>query len=1435
MSNRPDNPSPPPGDRSGWRTPESKDKWFKPETSQVSAQSGGWRVPGSQKTPEREGTPVEEFETKPESTGGWHLPGGNVLPIDDTSPAQTAAGDAPVAEAVAEAVLPPDGEPVVAEVAEKVEEDTSPVEVLPFEGAVPGTMEDPDATAIVERDELEPLDEDDDDETFSMSELVALASLVDTPQKQAEPAPSDPAEYARRELQRLAQQAEPARDEEAPGSDDPAEYARRQLELLRDEGLDEETAEDDDVVPVSTSQPAVAATPAPAAPAVPGLTPAQEALAKQYHDAEARTRDLRRQYENGQISREDLQNELKKAMVLDENRVWWMLGVESEGWYRYENGQWVMGEPPVLAAERAVREARETGARPVTNGGTATAPAEGTGAYSLPYLPDTPRQPTGSQPAEVDLDRTIPTTPVTGESYTGPLPRNVPVIDSEATIPGTRGIFLDEAAPTIRNPDLTVPSSGMGEPTVRSAAQLSDVPGIASPIESAVPDTSTLMKEAVERQQRNLIRTILIAAAVILGVLLLVGALVAVLLVTTYNGIAEPWRDEITALANYDPQFQTVSILAADGSVIAQINSETGGARTEIRLDQMSPAFVHAVISIENERFYQDPGWDPVAIGRALLQNLATGDIESGGSTITQQVARRLVLQNTDVTPERKLQEVVVAAEIAQRYDKNFILQLYLNEVFFGNQSYGIEAASEFYFDKPASELNLPESALLAGLIQAPATYDPVVNRNAAFARMNDVLAQQAAVGCLQLQYGPSGTQAFCVTPDTLQSGEFAVQRANVEARVYRPRQFRQRYPHFVNYIQTIVERSFGTDEMFRRGFRIQTTLVPSIQDTAQQALEQQLGALANNGVNNGAVLVVSPTDGAIRAMVGSVDFYDEDIDGQFNNVFAWHQPGSAIKPIIYTAGMEGVDRNGVRQYITPASILWDVPTRYADGYTPVNFDGQFRGPVSVRNALAQSLNVPTVKLFDFIGIDRFVDTGRRMGLEFLPEAQFSLATALGATDVRLYDMVEAYGVLANDGIRVPYYSIQSITDAAGNQVALPERAQPAQAVAPGIAYLMQNILSDNDARAPQFGQNSGLTLGEYPGLVAAKTGTSNDNRDLWTVGFTSNMVVGVWLGRNDNAPTLNTSGLAAVPVWNAVLRSAISGSQVPAFNNPGGVSQQQVCTLTGTLYDPAVPQGCGGVRAEFFLAAQPPPPATQGLIQNVQIDTWTGLRANQYCPESVETRQFVAINDQSAVQWLSSAAGASVAAQLGIRPPIQAIPAAECSSTNTRPIIQITSPQNGQQGLQGIVPILGTVSGAELASYQIEVASAASPNNFVIVDGPRSNPISNGQIGQWDTTRNFGNGQFRIRLAANSTAGGVIYRYADVTVANPTPTPTPTLTPSVTPLPPATWTPIPFETLPAVIPPVGVVTQLPGVLPTFDPNASGFPTPTATLDFGSS
>ena len=427
---------------------------------------------------------------------------------------------------------------------------------------------------------------------------------------------------------------------------------------------------------------------------------------------------------------------------------------------------------------------------------------------------------------------------------------------------------------------------------------------------------------------------------------------------------------------------------------------------------------------------------------------------------------------------------------------------------------------------------------------------------------------------------------------------------------------------------------------MFRRGFEIKTTLIPRIQDAAQNALEQQVNALANNGVNTGAVMVTDPRDGAIRAMVGSPDFSDDSIDGQVNNAFTWQQPGSSIKIVEYTAALEGVDRNGTRDYYTPATILWDVPTSFQNpSYTPVNYDRNFHGPVALRYALANSYNVPAVKTLNFIGLDKFLDTAQRMGLRFLPEAQFGLPTALGANEVRLYDMMQAYGTLANDGTRVQEYAITGITDGDGNTVDLPERAQPALAVQPQVAFLMQSILSDNSARTPAFGSNSPLNIPGYDGRVAAKTGTSNDNRDLWTMGFSSNFVVGVWIGRVDNNPTVNTSGLAAAPIWNAVMQAALQGTNPEPFNPPQGIVQQQICADTGTVYDASVAlleRSQRILRPELAAARR-----RTGLRRpTVPIDTWTGLKANQFCTESVVTDTFVNITDPSAVAWLGTAAG---------------------------------------------------------------------------------------------------------------------------------------------------------------------------------------------------
>lgn len=1201
--------------------------------------------------------------------------------------------------------------------------------------------------------ELEEEDEDDG-ATFSMSELVALASLVDDVPVVEQPSTPSAA----------LTDSEPVTD--------PAVYARRELEKLQSQ------RQEAIAPPEEAEQPAVAA-----------LTEAERKLLQKYRDTEKQVKALRARFAKGEISRAEFQAALHTLVVRDDDGRYWSLGVESENWYVSEQGKWVVKMPPVL--EKAAHLGAEEEAA-----SAASAPA----------------------PLEV----TQPTTPPPPQLEEGHLPRKVPVRDPEYTVPGARAIeFGTEVAKgRAQEGDLTVPSRAVseaeaaGEPagtTVPSPAVVEStrfnaaIPSVPSPVPA--PDVtrapeydlqrpSPAYETARRRQQQRTLRMIAILAAVGVGLMFIMGACGILAGVLYYRSLAAPFEGQIAALANYQPQFQTARILASDGSLIAELIGQNSGARTRIALEDISPYMIHALIAVENERYYDDAGWDPIAIARAFLQNLASGQIESGASTLTQQIARNLILQDTTVSAERKLQEIVIASEIAQRYDKNFILELYLNEFFFGNQSYGVEAAAQFYFGHSAADLNMAEAALLAGIIQAPARYDPVVNRDAAFDRMDFVLQRMAEVGCIQFQHAPYLGQPFCVTEGDITSGEVVLQKALVESRSYQPRTYQVRFPHFVNYIQAQIEQHFGTAEMFRRGFVIRTTLNPRIQETAQTALQQQVAALAPNGVNTGAVFVTDPRTGAILAMVGSPDFDNEQIDGQVNNVFTWQQPGSSIKPVVYTAALEGVERNGVFQYMTPATILWDVPTTFATipPYTPVNYDRIYHGPVALRFALGNSYNVPAIKAYDFIGADRFRDTAMRMGLRFLEEAQFGLPTAIGADEVRLYDHVQAYATLANNGVRVPVYAITEITDASGASVEPPPRAEPSQTVQPQIAFLMQNILSDNEARAAAFGLNNGLALPEYPGLVAAKTGTSNDNRDLWTMGFTRNVVVGVWLGRHDNAPTSATTQVSAVPVWNTVMRAALQGNPPEPFTPPQGIAQATICADTGTLFDPNINPNCTTLRNEIFVQNAPPPSADQGFVQTVRLDSWTGLRANQYCPDNVVDGRVVNIADPSAIAWLNSPDGAAYAQRIGLTPPVQSAAVGECTPGMALPQARINAPTDGQT-LTGQVQVIGIMTAPNFNRYQLEIAPAENPESFTVVAGPFGNQQPNGALGTWDTTV-WPNGVYRLRLAAFANDGGYLYRTVQVGVNNPIPTPTPLIVPTSFPTSgPIGFTPIPFET----------------------------------------
>ncbi|RMF81182.1 MAG: hypothetical protein D6737_05820 [Chloroflexi bacterium] len=1392
MSDRVSNYSEEPEITGGWHAPKSGGGWHMPKAS--AASEAVWRRP----------TLPANVGAEPESAGAWHLP----KPEDTSIPAASdvAAG---VDEAVADV---PDVEAAEAEapVASDALGMLDGESLLGGDGGILSSLVgqvsleadveiESDVSAL--DDELSALEQAATDEMAAVTsdDGAAATGLTDAEKamlgEAGESAAStmDAAEYARRALEELGDVA-PDADTGAVESSDAAEYARRALEELG--GAEAQ----------------------PSQPPQTGYTPALSGEAKKFRDAEARIAALRGQFLSGFLTRDQFQQRLREEMVLDENQVWWMMGVESDKWYRFENDTWVPDTPPALGVAQTdpgdeiylypgMKNLTDSHVTEDTSPGEATSASAGSvGAAGLPG--STSDMPLPEPQPVNDPYATIPGRYATEDELPG----------AGATVPGAtqRGSFYEDTVPT--TPPIG-PAGYTSIPDPRPADYVQDF--------EALDAEGEFYGRARREQKRSTARIAIIAAVLGLGGLFLIAALVTGIIILRYNSIVNEFEPQIVALANFEQEFHTVTIVDGAGNVIARLTSPEGGDRIQISLEDMSPYLIHAVVSIENERFYQDPGWDPIAIGRAFLQNAVSGEIESGASTITQQVARRLVLQNSDISAERKINEIIVAQEIGRRYDKNFILQLYLNEIFFGNQSFGVEAAANFYFNKSARDLNLPESAMLAGIIQNPALYNVVDNRPDAgvnnprqltFDRMNVVLEQMVDVGCLQFQHAPYLDAPFCVTQEDIdQSRE---QITDVVLREYEPRQFNVQFPHFVDFVRLQIAETFGETVMFQRGFTIHTTLNPEMQQFAQNALSNRVLELTTARVNTGAIMITDPATGAIRAMVGSPDFNNEAINGQFNNTLGWNQPGSAIKPIVYTAAFEGVDRNGnglieLGEYLTPASILWDVPTNFG-GFMPINFDREFHGPVSVRSALQNSYNVPAVKAYQFIGNEKFQDTARRMGLGFLDGAEFNLTTGIGSTDVRLFDMMEAYGTIANTGTFVPLRAIESITDVDDNPVELPPELRPApqqNAIAPPVAALMQSILTDNAARAPEFGINNTLIIPGFGNRVAAKTGTSNDSRDLWTMGFTTNVVVGVWLGNVDNNPTSAQGGFAAAsPLWNQVMSHVLQRVSSPApFPGVAGIvpgtAAFNVCQPTGTLDTQDDPSCPGPVVSELFVEGQPPPPANQGFVQNLTVDAWTGKLANEFCPDHPIVRTFAAIDDQAAVAWLNTnAIGQQTAINLGLPVPLEFPPTEACAVGDQQPIVLLSQPTDGQT-IADVQTITGAVSAPNLDRYQLEVAPLGASNSFgIIVDengqpqGPFTSPPSGAgttTLGRWDT-RTVPNGSYILRLSIFSTNGGNITETVNVVVQNAAPTvapPPPTAVPPPTAIPSGA-TPLPFQDL---------------------------------------
>ncbi|MDX1520765.1 MAG: PBP1A family penicillin-binding protein, partial [Anaerolineae bacterium] len=555
-------------------------------------------------------------------------------------------------------------------------------------------------------------------------------------------------------------------------------------------------------------------------------------------------------------------------------------------------------------------------------------------------------------------------------------------------------------------------------------------------------------------------------------------------------------------------RFATTQILDRDGNLLWEIIDPTGGRRTRVPLDQISPDLINATVATEDRFFYANVGVDPVAVVRAVYYNVSEGEIVSGGSTITQQLARNVLLspeERTEQSLSRKIREAVLAVEINRQYSKEQILDVYLNQIYYGNLAYGIEAASQTYFGKRASDLNLAEASMLAGLPQAPSIHDPYLNPEGAKARQADVLRLMVEAGYIT---AAKATEAGN-TPLDFREVNFALEA-----------------PHFVSFVRQELERNFPADYIYQAGLRVKTTLDPRLQAIAEEEVRLQVDALAGRNVTNGALVSVDVATGQVLAMVGSKDFENEAIDGQVNMATSPRQPGSSIKPLTYLATFETLNW-------TPSTLIMDTPVEYPDGaggiYRPLNYDEKFHGPVSLRRALANSYNIPPVKALALLGVDKLQQMAARLGITTLSEGDFGLSLTLGGGEVPLVEMTGAYQAMANQGVRLGPTAILEITDNFGRVVG-PIPTNPQQVLREEHAYLISHILADNEARTAAFGPNSVLVLSRP---AAAKTGTTTDFRDSWIMGYTPDIVTGVWVGNADNTPMSGIGGSnGAGPIW---------------------------------------------------------------------------------------------------------------------------------------------------------------------------------------------------------------------------------------------------------------------------------------------------------------
>ncbi len=705
----------------------------------------------------------------------------------------------------------------------------------------------------------------------------------------------------------------------------------------------------------------------------------------------------------------------------------------------------------------------------------------------------------------------------------------------------------------------------------------------------------------------------LIILATTVGALTAAGALA---LLSAYNHFAKdlPAPEQIEELTL--TSFETTKIYDRTGQhLLYEVQNPKGGDRTIIPLRDIPLHMQNATIAIEDKTFYTNPGGINIeGILRAAWNNIRGLPIQ-GGSSITAQLVRNVAMtpeERYSITYERKIKEAILCYELTRRYPgkegRDRILEWYLNTVYYGNRAYGVEAAAKVYYNKHAKDLTLAEAAMLAAIPQYPAQ-NPIDNLEVALSRRAIVLDSMVAEGYITPEEAEAAKQEGYTQPEV-------PERLQIEA------------PHFVMYLLKVMEERYGRSKVYGGGLRVITTLDYDLQNKVQEIVTKTVrGWPASSNARNAAAVVIRPSTGEILAMVGSVDYFDESIDGEVNMAYEPRQPGSSFKPYTYAAAFE--------QGYAPSSVIEDRRTAFpipgAAPYVPVNFDGGYHGRMPLRRALGCSYNIPAVILLNRIGIDSAVEMAHRMGITTIRDpSRIGLAVTLGSCEIRLVDHTYGFSVFANQGrmagVPVPPQRrepgfreldpvcVLRVTDGRGR--VLEEFLEPEvrQVISPQVAYMVTSVLSDNAARTPAFGPYSALVASRP---AAAKTGTTNESWDCWTVGYNPQLAVGVWVGNANRQPMGTWYGaIAAAPIWRSIMETAWKSLPPVDFAEPAGIKWVEVDPATGALAKGK------GVR-EVFIAGMEPV-SSQKVRKGFAICRASGKLATENCPPNeVEHKTF--------------------------------------------------------------------------------------------------------------------------------------------------------------------------------------------------------------------